>query len=101
MFRRLYWVIEAVQEDRSSQICGVYTSIPDLIRRGLSHGRDGKLRLTLTKLDSDKAPLGTWTAPHFEGLERDLQPYVATEEFSTDECKALMDALQSESKAAA
>ncbi len=94
MFRRLYWVVEEVQTSGSSQVIGVYTSIQDLIQRGLGCVDAGnEIRLTLTKLDSTKPPLGCWTSPRFEGLEADMEEYVRTDEFSPEQCKALSDAL--------
>lgn len=101
MFRRLYWVVEFVQSDGRSRVAGVYTSIPDLIRHGLSRASDGELRITLTKLDSDKEPFGTWSAPEFAGLEEACQQFVRTEEFSVDEVKNLIGALRARLNAAA
>lgn len=93
MFRRLYWVTEFVSPDGPSRVTGVYTSIPDLVYRGIPrHGLEG-LRLTLTKLDSDREPFGTWSAPSFDGLEQACQQFVLTEEFSVDEVKSLVSAL--------
>lgn len=99
MFRRLYWVTELVKADGRSEVAGVYTSIPDLIRHGLPAG-DAHLRLTLTKLDSTQAPFGSWEGPEFSGLEEACQQFVRTEEFSVDEVKGLLRAL-SKSKTAA
>lgn len=94
MFRRLYWVVEEVEKSGQSQVIGVYTSIQDLIQRGLGCVDEGNdIRLTLTKLDSTKPPLGAWTSPRFEGLEADLEEYVRTDEFTADQCKALSDEL--------
>jgi hypothetical protein len=102
MFRKLYWVTEAIQTSGQSQVLGVYTSIPDLIRHGLPQVRDGKLRLTLTKLDSSSAPMGVWTEPNFEGIEDQLDQFVKTDEFSKDHCSSLCQALrQSRTSAAA
>lgn len=92
MFRRLYWVTELVKADGRSEVAGVYTSIPDLIRHGLPSA-EGNLRLTLTKLDSTHAPFGSWVGPEFEGLEEACQQFVRTEEFSVDEVKGLLRAL--------
>lgn len=102
MFRKLYWVTEQVDMAGRSRVAGVYTSIPDLIRHGLgwNHGTD-RIRLTLTKLDSEQEPLGCWTSPHFDGLEASLQQFVHTDEFSADHCKALLQALHEEQKAVA
>lgn len=101
MFRRLYWVTEFVQADGLSRVAGVYTSIPDLVRHGLSRRDDGSLRITLTKLDSEKEPFGTWSAPEFAGLEDACQQFVRTEEFSVDEVKNLVNALRTRLNAAA
>jgi len=94
MFRKLYWVTERVEGNGESRVVGVFTSIPDLIRHGLStfestHG----LRLTLIKLDSSKEPLGTWQGPSFEGLDAALQEYVRTDEFSAEQCQFLIERL--------
>lgn len=92
MFRRLYWVVEEVESTGRSQVTGVYTSIQDLIKHGLAHVDSGnEIRLTLTKLDSNKPPLGCWTSPRFENLEADMEEYVSTDEFTADSCKALSD----------
>jgi hypothetical protein len=97
MFRKLYWVTEQVEPNGSSQVTGVYTSIPDLIRHGLrwtDQNSGGEFRLTLTKLDCVKSPLGSWTSPAFEGLEDALQEFVRTDEFSQDQCKSLVGELE-------
>jgi hypothetical protein len=87
--------------DGRSHIGGVYTSIPDLMRNGVNRPEEGALRVTLTKLDSDKKPFGTWTAPDFAGLEEACQQFVRTEEFSVDEVNNLARALRSQASAAA
>lgn len=92
--------MERVTSDGSSSVVGVYTSIPSLIRQGLD-GWDPQrpeaegLRLTLTKLDSACPPFGAWSAPHFDGLEDCLRKFVLTEEFSQDQCDALLSKLRS------
>jgi len=102
MFRRLYWVTEQVDPMGRSRVGGVYTSIPDLIHHGLvNQGQNETLRITLTKLDSDKEPFGTWSEPYFEGLETRLEEFIRTDEFSAEHCKALVDALRKRTKAAA
>ncbi len=101
MFRRLYWVTEYVMANGHSHIGGVYTSIPDLMRNGLNRSEEGALRVTLTKLDSDKKPFGTWTGPEFAGLEEACQQFIRTEEFSVDEVNNLARALRSQVSAAA
>jgi hypothetical protein len=93
LFRKLYWVTEQVSEDGSSRVGGVYTSIPDLVRHGIKFVSDAKLRLTLTKLDSEGAPLGCWQSPEFDAIEDALRTYVQTEEFTADQCAALVQAL--------
>ncbi|MCU0316021.1 MAG: hypothetical protein MUC92_05470 [Fimbriimonadaceae bacterium] len=93
-FRKLYWVTEAVRSDGSSSITGVYTSIPDLMNKGL--GENGLafgpncLRLTLVKLDSSKEPLGAWTSPTFEGMREALEEFVETQEFNGPACDELV-----------
>jgi len=98
MFRRLYWVTEQVDREGHSSVIGVYTSIPDLIHHGL-HWQDSanvdQLRISLTKLDSQLPPLGCWRSPDFHGLEEALQEFIATEEFSAEHCKNLVDRLSS------
>lgn len=93
-FRRLYWITEHVQSDGSSQASGVYTSIYDLIERGLPRHRSG-LRLTIVKVDSDGDPLGSYQSPDFGGLGDDLFTYVKTEEITEDQRQSLLTALRS------
>lgn len=94
MFRKLYWVTETVERDGRSHVTGVYTSIPDLIRHGLAHGASNTdLRLTLTKLDSEGEPLGCWTSPRYDGLAQKLEEFVLTDEFSKEQCNALLGRL--------
>jgi hypothetical protein len=97
MFRKLYWVVEHVDAHGHSTVTGVFTSIPDLIRNGLrfipGENRD-QIRFTLCKLDSPLPPLGTWSSASFDTLESDLQPYVATEEFSAEQVARLADTLR-------
>jgi hypothetical protein len=94
MFRRLYWVVEELEQSGRSQVSGVYTSIQDLIKFGLGCVDNGnQIRLTLTKLDSSKPPLGTWASPDFQTLEADMQEYIQTDEFSEEQIKALLDDL--------
>ncbi|HEY0865788.1 MAG TPA: hypothetical protein VGE01_00320 [Fimbriimonas sp.] len=64
------------------------------MRHGLpKHGAPHSLRLTLIKLDCDQGPLGTWSSPKFEGLADRLEEFVLTDEFSKDQCSALLEAL--------
>lgn len=96
MFRRVYWVVEWLDNDGRSEVRGVYTSIPNLVRTGLGHPSDRRLRLTLTKLDCECGPFGVWLEPNYEGLAERLQEFVRTEEFSSEQCKSLLDALARE-----
>lgn len=93
MFRVLYWVAEEIQADGSSQVTGVYTSIPDLVRHGIRTQGGRQLRLTLTKLDANRGALGTWLSPEFSGLAETLESCVRTDEFSEEQAKALVQAL--------
>jgi hypothetical protein len=90
MFRKLYWVTEVVRNDGSSHVGGVYTSIPDLIHHGLK-GDMASTRLTLTKLDSEDAPFGVWQGPAFEGMDSKIEEFVRTDEFTKEQCVALMN----------
>jgi hypothetical protein len=94
MFRKLYWVTEQVQPDGKSHVTGVFTSIPNLVKEGFACNELGRLRLTLTKLDSEDGALGRWTAPNFSGLEERLSEFVATDEFTRDHCESLVAALE-------
>lgn len=96
MFRKLYWVTEQLQAG-TARVTGVYTSVPDLIRKGLIwHGEtagDTRMRLTLVKLDSSKGPLGEWENSTFASLVTDLEPFVRTDEFRLDEVLDLVSAI--------
>ncbi len=96
MFRKLYWVTEQLQNG-STSVTGVYTSVHDLIKSGLSwRGEttpDTTLRLTLVKLDSSNGPLGQWDASNLSALGSDLEPFVKTDEFRLDEVLDLVEAL--------
>lgn len=94
MFRRLYWVSEQVFQDGTSELNGVYTSIPDLIRNGLRFPNQGELRLSLTKLDSESGVLGVWNSPGFDQLEEEMEPFIKTEEFSKEQVNTLIATLQ-------
>jgi hypothetical protein len=100
MFRRIYWVTEWIHADGRSEVHGVYTSIPNLVRQGLCHPNDSHLRLTLTKLDCEKEPFGVWEEPNFAGLSETLDEFVRTEEFSRDQCQMLIATLMPMAKAA-
>lgn len=97
MFRRLYWIVEQIDETKS-RVTGVYTSIPDLVHKGLHwsseiNGHD--LRLTLMKPDTFDKPLGRWTGPAFDGMVADLSAFVESHEITTEEVETLTNALSS------
>lgn len=92
-FRRLYWITERLLSEDMYEATGVYTSIHDLIERGLPR-HTGGLRLTIVKLDSDGDPLGRYASPAFAGLAEDLVQYVQTEEITSDQRQTLLNALQ-------
>lgn len=92
MFRRLYWVAEQVAPDGKSSVTGIYTSIQDLIHKGLhwcDESGENLFRLTLLKPDSFNCPLGVWVSPKFEGLHDELRQFVESNEYSDEECVAL------------
>jgi hypothetical protein len=106
MFRKLYWVTESVDEVGRSQVMGVFTSVPDLIEKGLKFAEletspTRMLRLTLLKLDCSGSPFGSWTSPTFAGIGERLSEFVDTNEFTFDECRDLVEALRRFSLAAA
>jgi len=92
-FRKIYWVTEQIGTDGRSQVAGVFTSIQDLVGRGIlwMDGLDMRagFRLSLVQLDSNGPPLGTWVTPDFSGLEQDLQEYVGTEELGAQNVEQL------------
>jgi hypothetical protein len=100
MFRKLYWVTELVYGDGSSQVTGIYTSIPDLLRKGLDRNRLSSTRLTLSKLDSAEPPLGSWSGRDFDRIQDTLQEFVRTDEFSAEHCQRLVSWLGQETVAA-
>lgn len=91
MFRRLYWIVEEFDDAGATHVSGVYTSIQDLIHRGLKPG--AKLRLTIHKPDTYNAPLGQWTNGSFAQIGDDLNAFVQTHEYSVEEVKTLADAV--------
>lgn len=101
MFRKLYWVAEKVTSDGNSHVHGVYTSIPNLVRHCLQVCELRELRISLTKLDCEEAPFGTWQGPAFSGLLEAISPFVATEEFSRDHAQILRDTLVAQQTVAA
>lgn len=92
MFRKLHWVSENVRHDRSSEVRGIYTSIPDLIRHGI--GDPKTTRITLTELDTEDGRLGTWEGPAYDGIDDTLRKLVVKDEFSSDQADALLHKLR-------
>jgi hypothetical protein len=95
VFRKIYWVIEQMNDNGSSKVCGVFTSIPDLLDRGLCDcGKSGeKLRLSLHKLDCSQGALGTWIQGDSPQFLDDLKQFVETGEMNDSDCKELAAAL--------
>jgi hypothetical protein len=82
--------------DSKSRVTGVYTSIPDLVHKGLrwsdeinGHG----LKLTLVKPDTFDKPLGCWNGPEFPGMIDDLRAFIESHEISEEECNTLSSSL--------
>ncbi|MBS1721065.1 MAG: hypothetical protein JST35_11520 [Armatimonadetes bacterium] len=92
MFRRIYWVVENGSSAESRTVKGVYTSIPDLLSKGMHHERSGT-RLTLVKLDAEEAVLGTWDGPTFSGVVAGIEPFVSSGEIPRDHLDQLTHAL--------
>lgn len=97
-FRKIYWVTEQLDEAGNGRVSGVYTSVADLIGRGMSHkegvpGNKG-FRLSLVQLDSTRPPLGSWATPGFDGIGQGLQEYVGTGELTGSEIESLCQALK-------
>ena len=93
MFHRLYWITERLHEDGTSLATGVYTSIYDLVTRGLPR-HTGPLRLTIAKLDSEDDPHARYASPEFAGLHDDLTKYVAQDEITDEQRRMLLNALK-------
>ncbi len=91
MFRRLYWIVEEFDSAGATRVSGVYTSIPDLIHRGLKPG--SQLRLTIHKPDTYDQPLAQWTNASFAQMAEGLDQFVQTHEYSVEEVKTLAAAV--------
>lgn len=88
MFRKIYWVVEETRQGER-EVKGVFTSMNDLVERYLERVPDNRpdaFRITLTKLDMYNGILGTWASPGFDNVREELQKFVATGEFTIDEC---------------
>ncbi len=96
IFRRLYWVAEQVDLSGQSKVTGVFTSIQDLIYKGLHwcDGGTGYYRLTLLKPDSFNCPIGVFKSPQFQGLTKTLAVLVEGGEYSSTEVTDLEAALE-------
>lgn len=95
MFRRLYWVTEEHSADGSVHATGVYTSVPDLLEKGLRFvGEESShLTLKLIKLDSRKGPIGAWGKDNLGSLESEMQQFIETGEVSIEHVNNLVDGL--------
>ncbi len=98
VFRKIYWVTEQIDRTGKSQVTGVYTSIPDLLSKGLrwvdgDAAKYSGFRLSLVKLDCESNVLGSWESPGFGSLASDLLPYIETQEFSVEDVQQLPAAL--------
>ncbi len=90
-FRKLYWVTEKLDSDGKSKPNGIYTSVVDLIHKGLAEG-SGNFRLSLFKLDCAGDPLESWTAGSGADIAEDMSKYVTNGEFRAEEIKELAQA---------
>lgn len=74
---------------------GVYTSIADLVHKGLMwrDGSHGTLRLSLVKPDTFDSPLRKWDNVAGAAIESDLQEFVSSGEISIEEAKMLAEGL--------
>ena len=97
-FRRIYWVTEQLGHDGSSEVTGVFTSIPDLVDTGLgirnASAKNAGFRVTLCELDSGLEPLMRFESPTFEGFEENVQAIIQTGEMSLEEYNTLLEALR-------
>lgn len=92
MFRRIYWITERLNEDGTSDATGVYTSIYDLVTRGLPR-HTGGLRLTIAKVDAEEDPTARYVSPEFGTLDADLEAYVLSGEITEEQRRMLRSAL--------
>ncbi|MBN8690299.1 MAG: hypothetical protein J0L72_05850 [Armatimonadetes bacterium] len=93
VFRRIYWVVEDLNSTNSS-VRGVFTSVADLTDRLIAELKTSDhIRLSLMRLDKDHGTLGSWNSPDFKSLIDDLNEFIATGEFTYDECHGLAQSL--------
>ncbi|MCL6623112.1 MAG: hypothetical protein K6T17_00665 [Fimbriimonadales bacterium] len=102
-FRRIYWVTEQLDDQGYSEVTGIYTSIPDLVEIGLATkpfcNKTAGLRITLCALDSQEAPLASFTSPTFGDVAEVLRPLVDNGELTAEEVAQLADALSEVARA--
>ena len=100
-FRVIHWVLEVVDSSGKSEVYGVYTSIQDLIEKGLHLAgpeiKNNQVRLTLVKLDSAEPPLGQWF-DSIECLENELKPFVESGELEIETLNTLIDEFRKRGK---
>lgn len=100
-FRVIHWVLEVVDGSGKSKVFGVYTSIQDLIEKGLNLAgpevENNQVRLTLVKLDSAEPPLGQWF-DSIEVLEDELKPFIESGELEIETVNTLIEAFRKRGK---
>lgn len=90
MFRKLYWVAEDIDATGSSQVRGVFTSVPNLLRNCLERGVDlSEIRLSLTRLDCGNAVIASWSGKQFAQMPRDLVQFVETEDLTEEQRQSI------------
>lgn len=97
-FRKLYWVTEQLDVNGLSEVTGVFTSVPDLIRTGLgiqesATTKQAGYRLSLMELDKNGLAFLQWSSLHPEPIEELLEPFAKSGELTRDEISRLADAL--------
>lgn len=94
-FRKLYWAVEILNGNQGCHLQGVYTSTHDLCDIGFKAVPEGtRIRLSLVKLDSANAALGTWTFDEIDQMGTDLQAFVETKEFTGPEVQDVISAFR-------
>ena len=97
-FRRLYWVTEQFDNDGSSEVTGIFTSIPDLIELGLGtrpvSSKQAGFRITLCALDSVQPPFLSASSPDFSEVATMLTPMIEEGEITKERARSLCDALK-------
>ncbi|MBL1150672.1 MAG: hypothetical protein HND42_10745 [Armatimonadetes bacterium] len=97
-FRRIYWVTEQLDDAGRSEVTGIFTSIPDLVERGVGIrpicDKNAGFRITLCALDSPNAPLARFGEAEFGEVEMRLAEFIETGEISTEEVATLAATLR-------